>query len=88
MKLIKVTWYDAYELSASDWYSPEEIDKKVPVEKTGELVISIGFVFRENNNHIILIQSHQPEGDPGDTTLSGAIFIPMGMVKDIKVLEE
>jgi hypothetical protein len=77
MKLIEVTWHDTLELSSSDWYSIDEIEQKVPTDKKGEVCQSVGYLYRENDNHIILVQTYQPNvKDPTESSLSGVIVIP------------
>jgi hypothetical protein len=85
MRLVEVSWYDAVETSRIDWYSITEAEEQFPVDMKGELQISTGYVFRENDNGIVLCQTHTPnEKDKTVNSMSGLLFIPRPMIVEIK----
>jgi hypothetical protein len=85
VRLVEVLWNDAFELSSNDWYSVREIEDVVPVDKTGEPTLTVGYVIRENDRHIILAQTWNcEEQDKASESLSGIMFIPKGMIVDVR----
>ena len=85
MRLVEVLWNDAFELSANDWYSLREVEDRVPVDKIGELTLTVGYVVRENDRHIIVAQTCNPEEpDSSSESLSGIMFIPKPMGIEVR----
>jgi hypothetical protein len=85
MRLVEVLWNDAFELAANDWYSLREVNDRVPLNKMGEQTLTVGYVIRENDHHIILAQTwNNEEQDSSSESLSGIMFIPKGMVVEIR----
>jgi hypothetical protein len=88
MKQVEVFWHDIFELSASDWYSFDEIDIKIPLDKKGELCQTTSQLLRENDNHVVLVQTSQPDSkDKSDSSLSGVIVIPKLVIVKMRELE-
>jgi hypothetical protein len=85
MRLVEILWNDAFEVDGTDWFSAEELEQRIPVDKKGEAQLSIGYVFRENDNGIILVQTHTPEeNDKKANSLSGILFIPRPMILEVR----
>ncbi len=87
MKAVIVTWYDAYSLDT--WYASNEIKEKLAKQPKGALTYSMGFLFQENNDAIVIAQSWQPgEEEIGEASHAGFLIVPRAMVKEIEVLKD
>lgn len=85
MRLVEVLWNDAFEVEGTDWFSVEEAEQKIPPDMKGVSQLSIGYIFRENDNGVILVQTYSPnEKDKTANSLSGLMFIPRPMIVEIR----
>lgn len=71
--LVEVIWNDA---SALEHGWSQEVGEDEP-----KLALSVGFLIRETDEHIVIAQDTDSEGNH-----NGRSQIPRGMVKNIKIL--
>jgi hypothetical protein len=84
MRLVEILWNDAFEVAGTDWFSMEEIEKQIPADMKGEPQLSTGYVFRENDNGIVIVQTHSPgEKEKTANSMSGIMFIPRSMITEV-----
>lgn len=75
--VVAVEWRDAYSYT-EEWATVEEIDKE-PV-----IVQSIGFLLADaKDGYVVIAQS-----DDGQGQLDGFLFIPCGMVLNLRVVSD
>lgn len=87
MKIVLVTWYDAY--TFDEWYSKGEIISRINDQPKGAVTISPGILFEETEDKIVLVQSLQPETNITEADYAGIIVIPRGMIiGEVEVLKE
>lgn len=77
--LVEVIWDDATSLSQG-WKNKDEFAKE---ELVPEIVLSVGFVVKETDDHLILAMDTDSDGDHASRSQ-----IPKGMIKKIKVLKK
>lgn len=73
--MVEVIWDDATELEAG-W--TDEVEEVRP-----HFALSVGFLIRANNSHIVLAMDVDQDG-----MHNGRAQIPRGMVKSLKVLRK
>lgn len=76
MKMVLVEWLDAYTCD-SGWKSLKSLRKQMPV-----LVLTVGWLVKDEPDHITVAGSHVPFDDDCD----GDVVIVRGMVKSITEL--
>ena len=74
--IVRVTWLDI--VDDNEWQSKEKVDKSTPCT-----CVSVGFLYSRDKNTIKIVKTfandlREPYGD--------LLTIPMGCVKDVKVL--
>lgn len=77
---IIVDWLDACSM-AGEWTEKEDFDPALEIESHA-YVNSIGFLFKTLDKGVVIVQSIS------DSTISEAIFIPFGMIIEIRKLED
>ena len=73
--IVEVTWDDASGIRHGWTAKAEKVDPY--------LALSVGFLIRKNDDHIIIAQDTDEEGSS-----NGRSQIPIGMVRKIKVLRK
>lgn len=75
--VVVVEWRDAYSYN-DEWKAVEEIDKE------SVIVQSIGFLLADaKEDYVVIAQS-----DDGEGQLDGFLFIPCGMVLNLRVVSD
>lgn len=86
MKIVVVTWLDAYSFDA--WLDKAGLEAKLRDQPRGALTITPGLVFADTENGLVLVQSFQRETEESNEDFSGMLFIPRGMIQEVRELGE
>jgi len=86
MKVVLVKWLDAY--SMEEWLSKAELESKLRDQPRGALTVTPGIVYKETEDALVLVQNFQDETEEAEADFSGVMFIPKGMIQEIKVLSD
>jgi hypothetical protein len=77
--LVEVTWHDA--TSWSGWHSLKDHQASDPLEIT-----SLGYLSKNDNRVVQIVQSRRPEDTPGDEIVAHSLTIPRGWVRRVRRL--
>lgn len=78
--LVAVYWEDAH--SNANWVHVEDVEMKPCI------AITVGFVYKQDDERIMIIDSLIMGEENVIHTVSGSTVIPAGMIRDIKVIKK
>lgn len=78
--IVHVTWWDAFDALGAGWHEWEEIDKKATLAKC----TSVGYLYRENDDEIVLVGDETGEFGSRITVIPKAWTIEISILKKVK----